>query len=588
LTINKEYGKENPVLCIPSSSRAGTMSKAAATTPQLRHHEVRFLDFLESRGLIDSVAAGRVAAAKSISTHTDDVLILELGLLPETKLADAEAEFLELARAYPESFPDTPIELEGIQHRFLREKYLLPMGYDGKNLILASARPFDQETLQGLSFFLGAPIEVRVATGSEVQGQLRRLFVDAADEAGPAGSTVHEGDVERLRDAARDQPTVKLLNRIVAAAIAETASDIHIEPQDDLLRVRFRIDGALRIYENLPIDASAGLVSRIKILARLNIAEHRLSQDGRLRLAVRGRDVDFRVSTTPTVNGESVALRILDRHELPLDFGSLGFSLNAIAQLQRLSRLPNGIVLVTGPTGSGKTTTLYAALKLLNHATSKVFTVEDPIEYQLAGANQIQVNPLIGFDFAHVLRSVLRQDPDVIMIGEIRDLETAKIAIQAALTGHLVLSTLHTNSAVATLTRLSDMGLEKYLVMSCLNGVVAQRLVRRLCNSCKTEMILPAKMADELGLSAPVKVWKPCGCERCGGTGYRGRIVAYEILEITPAIRQAMSRQATPDEIEALAQREGMQPLYHQAMGCALAGDTSVEEVLRVLAGLDQ
>lgn len=564
------------------------MSKAVATTPQLRHHEVGFLDFLESRGLIDNVAASRVAAAKSISAHTDDILILELGLLPEAKLADAEAEFLELARAHPENFPDMPLELEGIHHRFLSEKYLLPLGYDGQKLIIASARPFDVETLKGLSFFLGGPFEVRVATGSEVQAQLRRQFAGAVDESGPAESKVHEGDVERLKDAARDQPIVKLLNRIVASAIAETASDIHIEPQDDVLRVRFRIDGALRVHENFPADNAAGLVSRIKILARLNIAEHRLPQDGRLRLAVRGREVDFRVSTTPIVNGESVALRILDRHELPLDFVSLGFSPDATAQLHRLSSLPNGIVLVTGPTGSGKTTTLYAALKLLNNAASKVFTVEDPIEYQLAGANQIQVNSLIGLDFTHVLRSVLRQDPDVIMIGEIRDLETAKIAIQAALTGHLVLSTLHTNSAVATLTRLADMGLEKYLVMSCLNGVVAQRLMRRLCTSCKTEMILPAKMAEELGLSAPAKVWKPCGCERCGGTGYRGRIVVYEILEITPAIRQAMSRQATTDEIEVLAQRDGMQLLYDQAMGCALAGDTSIEEVLRVLAGQDQ
>jgi general secretion pathway protein E len=225
---------------------------------------------------------------------------------------------------------------------------------------------------------------------------------------------------------------------------------------------------------------------------------------------------------------------------------------------------------------------------LLNHTSSKLFTVEDPVEYQLAGVNQIQVNPQIGLDFAHVLRSVLRQDPDVIMVGEIRDLETARIAIQAALTGHLVLSTVHTNSAVSTLTRLTDMGLEQYLVMSCLNGVVAQRLVRRLCNTCKTEMILPAQMARELGLSKTPKVWKACGCARCGGTGYRGRIVVYEILEITPSIRQALSRQASNDEVKAIALQEGMVPLYTQAMNRALAGDTSVEEVLRVISGPDQ
>lgn len=559
----------------------------AANTVQSPQEAVGFLDYLESEGLIDAVAASRVAAARLVSPHTDDALILELGLLPEARLADAEAEFLGLARAYPESFPDVLLDLEGIQQQFLRENYLLPLRYDGERLVVASARPFDEETLHSLSFFLGAPIEVQVATGSDVHGRLQRLFVDVASE--PDGSAVssHEGDVERLRDAARDQPTVKLLNRIVAAAIAETASDIHIEPQDALLRIRFRIDGALRVHETLPLDMAAGLISRVKILARLNIAEHRLPQDGRMRMAVRGREVDFRVSTTPVVNGESVALRILDRHELPLDFASLGFSGDASAQLHRLATLPNGIVLVTGPTGSGKTTTLYAALKLLNLTSSKLFTVEDPVEYQLAGVNQIQVNPPIGLDFAHVLRSVLRQDPDVIMVGEIRDLETARVAIQAALTGHLVLSTVHTNSAVATLTRLSDMGLEKYLVMSCLNGVVAQRLVRRLCQACKLEMILPAQMARELGLSATTKVWKPCGCEQCGGTGYRGRIVVYEILEVTPTIRQAMSRQATTDEIGEIARRVGMMPLYEQAMGRALAGETSVEEVLRVLAGPD-
>ncbi len=564
------------------------ISKAATAVTQRQNLAGEFLGFLQSEGLIDSVAASRIAAAKLVSAHTDDLLILELGLLPEAKLADAEAEFLGLARAHSDSFPDSLLELEGVQHHFLREKYLLPLTYDDERLVVASARPFDDEALQGLAFFLGVPVEVKVATGSDVQGRLQRLLVDAAPEAGVSGIATHENDVERLRDAARDQPTVKLLNRIVAAAIAESASDIHFEPQDDTLRIRLRIDGELRVYETLPLDAAAGLISRIKILARLNIAEHRLPQDGRIRLAVRGREVDFRVSTTPILHGESVALRILDRHELPLDFASLGFSVEASMQLHRLANLSNGIVLVTGPTGSGKTTTLYAALKLLNHTSSKLFTVEDPVEYQLAGVNQIQVNPQIGLDFAHVLRSVLRQDPDIIMVGEIRDLETARIAIQAALTGHLVLSTVHTNSAVATLKRLTDMGLEQYLVTSCLNGVVAQRLVRRLCNACKTEMILPAQMARELGLSKTPKVWKACGCVQCGGTGYRGRIVVYEILEITPGIRQALSRQVATEEVETLALQEGMIPLYTQAMGCVLAGETSVEEVLRVVAGPDQ
>jgi general secretion pathway protein E len=561
------------------------MSKAAATLNPATREDAEFLAYLQTQGLLDAAGVQRVAAARTISAHTADTLILELGLLPEAKLADALAHYLGLARVNHDAFPDALAVLEGVDNRFLREKYLLPLGYDGERLVLASARPFDRDALDGLSFFLRQPIEIRIATGSELLGHLQRLHADAAPEAPPTAASAQESDVERLKDAAREQPTVKLLNGIVAAAIAESASDIHIEPQDDRLRIRFRVDGALRVHTMLPLDVAAGLVSRIKILARLNIAEHRLPQDGRLRLVVRGREVDFRVSTAPIVNGESVALRILDRQQLPLDFESLGFARDAVEKLQRLSKLPNGIVLVTGPTGSGKTTTLYAALKLLNHTASKLFTVEDPIEYQLGGVNQVQVNPLIGLDFYHVLRSVLRQDPDVIMVGEIRDIETARIAIQAALTGHLVLSTVHTNSSVATLTRLADMGLENYLVMSCLNGVVAQRLVRRLCNSCKSEMVLPARMARDLGLQANAKVWRPCGCKSCGGTGYKGRIVIYEVFEITMAIRQAMSRQASIEEIEALARREGMQPLYEQAMGRALAGETSVDEILRVLAG---
>jgi general secretion pathway protein E len=564
------------------NARVSTSTAAAIPAPP---SGAGFLEFLEAEALLDATAVQRLAAARRLTPHGIDALILELGLLPEVKLADAEAGFLGLARLRRDELPETLIELPGIDAQFLREKLLLPLGFNDDALVIATAKPFDREAIDGLSFFLGHPVEMRIATASEIQGQLQHLVAEASINPAFDGLEAHESDVERLKDAARYQPTVKLLNRIVAAAIAEGASDIHIEPQNDQLRIRFRVDGALRIHETIPLETSAGLISRTKILARLNIAEQRLPQDGRMRLAVRGREIDFRVSTTPIVNGESVALRVLDRHELPLDFASLGFTVEAADQLQRLTSLPNGIVLVTGPTGSGKTTTLYAALKLLNRTASKLFTVEDPVEYQLAGVNQIQVNPQIGLDFAQVLRSVLRQDPDVIMVGEIRDLETARIAIQAALTGHLVLSTLHTNSAVATLARLSDMGLENYLMMSCINAIVAQRLVRRLCNACKTEMILPAKMAGELGLPPQAQIMTPCGCAQCGGTGYRGRIVVYEILELSTAVRQAMARQATLPEISEIAAREGMQSLYAQAMGRVLAGETSIEEVLRTVTG---
>jgi general secretion pathway protein E len=374
---------------------------------------------------------------------------------------------------------------------------------------------------------------------------------------------------------------------MITKAVEARASDIHIEASESRLRVRFRIDGVLQDIEPPANRFRAAIVSRIKIMAKLNIAERRLPQDGRIKLAIRGTPIDLRISTIPTMHGEGVVMRVLDREGVALDFASLGIEGQTLETLLGITDRPNGIVLVTGPTGSGKTTTLYAALVHLNNPDKKIVTVEDPIEYQLEGINQIQVKPSIGLSFANVLRSILRHDPDIIMVGEIRDVETAQIAIQAALTGHLVLSTLHTNDAAGTLTRLLDMGAEDYLLTSTLNGVAAQRLVRTLCPHCRIKEKALPELIVQLDLrryiaDPEIYVYHPKGCEHCNGTGFFGRTSLCEILVMTDSMRRLILRRAEAGELHRAAVEEGMRTMFDDGIAKALAGITTVEEVLRV------
>jgi general secretion pathway protein E len=425
---------------------------------------------------------------------------------------------------------------------------------------------------------------------ADLEAALGRLDGGASPaEAAPepdAAPEAAEEDLDRVRDLASEAPVIRLVNRIIARAVELRASDIHLEAADAGLRLRYRIDGVLQEMEPPPAGLRAALVSRIKIMARLDIAERRLAQDGRLRLAVRGRDVDFRVSTTPSIHGESAVLRILDRDRLALDFAALGFDDALLAGWQALLARPHGILLVTGPTGSGKTTTLYASLARLNTPEAKILTVEDPVEFTLAGVNQVQVKPQIGLTFASALRSFLRQDPDVLMIGEIRDLETAQIAIQAALTGHLVLSTVHTNDAASALTRLLDMGVEDYLLTSTITGILAQRLVRRLCPQCRAPYRPGAELRATLeGVAVPADavLYQPAGCAACEGRGFNGRTMILELLPMSDAIRPMVLRQAEAREIRAQAIAEGMQPMLAHGLRKALAGVTTVEEVFRAV-----
>ncbi|MEM7054601.1 MAG: ATPase, T2SS/T4P/T4SS family, partial [Pseudomonadota bacterium] len=395
-----------------------------------------------------------------------------------------------------------------------------------------------------------------------------------------------EENVEHLRDLASEAPVIRLVNLILQRAVEARASDIHIEPFENRLKVRYRVDGVLQEVEAPPSRSTAAVISRVKIMAKLNIAERRLPQDGRIMHRVQGKELDLRVSTVPTSHGESVVMRILDREAVTLDFAALGFADDTRDDFIKALEMPHGIILVTGPTGSGKTTTLYTALSQLNAPSRKIITVEDPVEYQLEGVNQIQAKSSIGLNFASALRAIVRQDPDVIMIGEMRDLETAKIAIQSALTGHLVLSTLHTNDAAGGVTRMLDMGVEDYLLTSTVNAIMAQRLVRRLDPLTSQPYKVLPEMVRELGLheltdDEEITLYRP-GSSETNPTGYKGRASIIELLLMSDEIRRMVMKQATSGELERQAIAEGMRTMYQDGMLKALSGLTTQEEVLRV------
>jgi general secretion pathway protein E len=544
-------------------------------------------------GKLESSALERVFRLQASSDERLEVLLIKLGLASERDVAEGFARELDLAVVMPGDFPDAPL-LEGkISKKFLKQAGVLPLADTEETVLLAMIDPLDAFAIRAIEMASGKRVEARVALPSELEAAYARLYeadqtamgqiVDRAD-AEITGDEELTEDVDRLRDLASEGPVIRLVSHLITRAVESRASDIHIEPFQNRLAVRYRIDGILREQTAPPLRFKPAIISRIKIMARLNIAERRLPQDGRIRIAVQGREFDLRVSTTPTLHGESVVMRILDRTSLVAELSELGFLEDRVAPFLAVLEQPQGILLVTGPTGSGKTTTLYTCLQRLNSPEKKLFTVEDPIEYQLEGVNQIQVKPQIGLSFAQVLRSILRQDPDIVMIGEMRDLETAQIAIQAALTGHLVLSTLHTNSAAATVTRLLDMGVEDYLVTSTITGVLAQRLVRKLCQACREPYVALPELVAQLRLSAngDVVLHRPRGCDACRGTGYTGRIAVMEFLVISDTIRRLVLRHAESGEIHRAGAAEGLHSMYEDGLTKALLGITSLEEVLRV------
>ncbi|WP_084030947.1 GspE/PulE family protein [Bradyrhizobium paxllaeri] len=557
-----------------------------------------FSDLLLDKDLVDAAAISRARRAAEAASERFDLVLVKLGLISEADLCLAYATYCGLPLIEAADLPARPVLADRLQLAFLKTNRILPISFDGRRLLVATADPFVDESVKAISYMLDVRVDLAVIAPAEIERALRTLYQDAAPEMQPEetdgialpGNDGSEFDVERLRDIANEAPVIRLVNQIIARAVERGASDVHVEPGRDAVAVRYRIDGFLQQERLVPAPLRAALTTRMKIMAKLDIAERRLPQDGRIKTVVRGVEIDIRVSTLPTAFGESVVMRILDRTRVELDFTKLGLDGRTQGSLQRLMTLPNGIILVTGPTGSGKTTTLYTALKDLNRPELKLFTVEDPIEYQLSGINQIQVQPQIGLDFPTALRSILRQDPDIVMIGEIRDLETARIAIQAALTGHLVFSTLHTNSAIAAITRLIDIGLERYLLASTIAGVMAQRLVRKLCTVCSRPHTDSERAHGKLKMAIaghPHVSWshsrEPVGCEACGNTGYSGRTTISELLIIDDSIREAIGRRNQDQRtVEQLAREGGFHTLYEDGLIKVGAGETSLEEVLRV------
>ena len=509
--------------------------------------------------------------------------------LSASEFADEAARFYGLERVTLQDLLSATSAVEPFSQRFLREMMVFPYRLADGGAVLAVAEPADMAARRAAEIVLGADVAIKVASFEDITIALnQRLGEDVEVQTGGETFQPREDDIESLRDLASGAPVVRAVNDLLEKAIELRASDIHIEPFHTGLVVRMRVDGLLR-----PVAAPAGVlpqavISRIKIIASLNIAERRLPQDGSARLRAGRSDIDIRVAIMPTQHGESAVIRILPKDRGLLVIEKLGFLRHDEAKIRRLLTAPHGMIVITGPTGSGKTTTLATALSILNEPSRKILTVEDPVEYEIPGVNQSQIKPAIGLTFAAALRSFVRQDPDVIMVGEVRDSETAHVAVHAALTGHLVLTTLHTETAAAAVPRLLDLGVEGYLLRSTLRAVVAQRLVRQLCDRCKTQKTLTVTdfaenpQLGELGFRAGEVLCEPCGCERCGGTGYRGRLGVFEILELSNDIRQLIGEKTDGLKIDQTAIRAGMTTMLDDGLAKCRAGLTSPAEILRV------
>jgi general secretion pathway protein E len=509
----------------------------------------------------------------------------------------AEIAVSEVTPLEASEVPQEPLFADEVSAAFLRQHNLVPLRDAPEGLLVAVADPVDSKSLDALALATGRQLILRRSAPAGIQDLIDRLYgankstmqqiVEdlASDQDDPA--TADSDDLDRLKDLAGEAPVVRLVNHLIAEAARRRASDIHIEPYPARLAVRLRVDGILVDMPPPPARLAKAVVSRIKILARLNIAERRLPQDGRIRHAIGSQALDLRVATLPTVHGESVVIRLLPVNTGIRDLAGIGLPPSLQRVLHHLAEAPHGLILVTGPTGSGKSTTLYATLQLINKPERKVLTVEDPVEYQMEGVNQVQVKPQIDLTFARILRAMLRQDPDVIMIGEMRDSETATIAIHAALTGHLVLSTLHTNDAPSALTRLIDMNIEPFLLASTVRTVVAQRLVRVLCPECKTAVaagsdFLAVLAASDLEVAPPQSIFAARGCEACNNTGFSGRIGIFEMMTMSDSVRRLTIGRASANEIGRAAKADGMITMLEDGLSKVAAGITTFEEVRRV------
>ncbi len=562
---------------------------------QLRTRKLFGQELLE-KGAISEEELNTALNLQKQSADRIGKLLVDIGALSEADMIRYLSEHLGIGFIGADAFPQVPVLENTFSVKFMRECRFVPVAVDGEKLVLAMADPLDHTTLNCIRLYARHQnLQPLLAPETEILDLIEKFYGNQASSLGRIVEGIEDGevdasqeeseDVEHLKDLASEAPVIRLVNLLISKAVESRGSDIHIEPFERDLKVRYRIDGVLYDVESPPKRLRAAIISRIKIMARLNIAERRIPQDGRIKMRVLGKDVDLRVSTLPTMYGESVVMRILDKSNTQIyDMEKLGLSPQMYEQIDGLIHRPYGIILVTGPTGSGKTTTLYAALTKINLPDKKIITIEDPVEYQINGVNQIHVNPQIGLTFAAGLRSIVRQDPDVIMVGEMRDLETAEIGIRAALTGHLVFSTLHTNDAPSAIARLVDMGAEDYLLASSILGIMAQRLVRVICPNCREEEHIDKEILKGAGFTNGLEhsVYHGVGCKECSFTGFRGRIGIFESMLMNEEVRRLTISNADSTQLRKAAINGGMITLRQDGFYKVREGVTTLAEVLRV------
>ena len=551
----------------------------------------------------DAISEEELGTALNLQTQSGErvgKLLVDIGAMSEADMVVHLSAYLGVPYVTPEDFPQVPVLENTFSERFMRACKFIPIKSDApEQLTIAMADPHDISTLDTIRIYtVFQDLQVFLAPESAILDLIEKFYGNQASSLGRIVEDIDEGldsvgeeadDVEHLKDLASEAPVIRLVNLVLSRAIEARASDVHIEPFERELKVRYRVDGILYDQESPPKRLKAAVISRIKIMARLNIAERRIPQDGRIKMKVLGKDVDLRVSTLPTMYGESVVMRILDKSNTQIyDVEKLGFSPRMHDVFEDLIGRPYGIIMVTGPTGSGKTTTLYGALTKINQPDKKVVTIEDPVEYQINGINQIHVNPQIGLTFAAGLRSIVRQDPDVIMVGEMRDLETVEIGIRAALTGHLVFSTLHTNDAPGAIARMVDMGAEDYLLASTILGVLAQRLVRIICPECKERQSVEDSFLEEIGIPPDdrTEVFEGKGCKECGQTGYQGRLGIFELMLMDEEVRRLILANSDATQLRKAAIQGGMISLRADGLEKVKQGITTISEVLRVTQDL--
>jgi type IV pilus assembly protein PilB len=555
--------------------------------------KVQLGTLLVERGLCSPEQVEAAIAEQSRTGRSLGRVLIAQGVITETDLVSALAAQIGLEFVDLDDVQVDPTASSTISDALARRYQAIPITWDGTTLVVAMADPSNVLAIDDIRSVTGADVRAVVATRSAIESAINRVHrmdAEVEDVTSQAAQTAEdEEDLSRIREVTDDAPIVKLANLLIRQAIQDRASDIHVEPTEHDVRIRYRIDGVLHEVMRSPKRVQAGLISRLKIMADLDIAEKRLPQDGRVSASIGGRQVDLRVATLPTVYGEKIVMRVLDKTHTLLDLSDLGFLPGALERYEGMFAKPYGTILVTGPTGSGKSTTLYATVNQLNDPAKNIITVEDPVEYRLPGINQIQINPKAGLTFASALRTILRADPDIVLVGEIRDSETAKIAMEAALTGHLVLSSLHTNDATSTPTRLIEMGVQPYLVASSVDCVVAQRLIRRLCDRCKVAYFPTPADLSALGWGfqdedAPEELFQPVGCGSCAKTGYTGRFGVYEVLMVTEELKALIADRGHPEDISKVAIAQGLTTLRDTGRHFVRKGDTSVEELLRVVA----